>query len=598
MQGVYQFQLNVTDNNGATGSDTVQITVNAANIPPTANAGTDQSITLPTNTVSLNGSGTDADGSISSYSWTKISGPSAGTITNANSAATTVTGLVQGVYQFELKVTDNNGATAFSTVQITVNAANIPPTANAGTDQSITLPTNSVSLSGSGTDPDGTISSYSWTKISGPSAGTITNANSASTTVTALVQGVYQFELKVTDNNAATAVDTVQITVNAANIPPTANAGTDQSITLPANTVSLNGSGTDPDGTISAYSWTKISGPASGTITNANSASTTVTGLVQGVYQFELKVTDNNGATGKDTMQVTVNAANIPPTANAGTDQLITLPTNSVSLSGSGTDADGTISSYNWTKISGPAAGTITNANSASTTVTALVQGVYQFQLKVTDNNGATDLDTVQITVNAANIPPTANAGTDQSITLPTNSVSLTGSGTDVDGTIASYTWTKISGPAAGTITNANSASTTVTALVQGVYKFQLKVTDNNGATGLDTVQITVNAANIPPTANAGTDQSITLPTNSVSLSGSGTDPDGTISAYNWTKISGPAAGTITNATSASTTVTGLVQGVYQFQLKVTDNKRSNRFRYRSGYCQCCQHSTNSKCRH
>ena len=273
VQGIYQFQLKVTDNDAATDVDTVQITVNAAaNIPPTANAGTDQSITLPISTVSLTGSGSDADGTISAYNWTKISGPSAGTITNANSASTTVTGLVQGIYQFQLKVTDNNAATALDTIQITVNAANIAPTANAGTDQSITLPTSTVSLSGSGTDPDGTISSYNWTKISGPASGTITNANSASTTVTGLVQGVYQFQLKVTDNNAATDVDTVQITVNAANIAPTANAGTDQSITLPTNTVSLNGSGTDPDGTISAYSWTKISGPASGTITNANSA--------------------------------------------------------------------------------------------------------------------------------------------------------------------------------------------------------------------------------------------------------------------------------------------------------------------------------------
>ncbi|MGH2566161.1 MAG: PKD domain-containing protein, partial [Ginsengibacter sp.] len=255
-------------------------------------------------------------------------------------------------------------------------------------------------------------------------------------------------------------------------------------------------------------------------------------------------------------------ATNQAPTANAGSDQTITLPKNSVTLSGSGTDPDGTISSYAWTKISGPAA-TITNASSASTSVTGLTQGIYQFQLKVTDNSAATDLDTVVITVNpAANVPPTANAGSNQTITLPTNSVTLSGSGTDPDGTISSYAWTKISGPAA-TITNTSSASTTVTGLTQGVYQFQLKVTDNSAATDLDTVQITVNpAANVPPTANAGSDQTITLPTNSITLSGSGTDADGTISSYAWTKISGPAA-TITNASSASTTVTGLVQGTY-----------------------------------
>ena len=572
VQGVYQFQLKVTDNAAATDVDTVQITVNAANIAPTANAGSDQSITLPINTVSLSGNGTDPDGTISSYNWTKISGPASGTITSANSASTTVTALAQGIYQFQLKVTDNDAATDVDIVQITVNAANIPPTANAGTNQAITLPTSTVSLSGSGTDPDGTISSYNWTKISGPASGTITSANSASTTVTGLTQGVYQFQLKVTDNDGATDVSTVQITVNAANIAPTANAGTDQSITLPISTVSLSGSGTDTDGTISSYNWTKISGPSAFTITNANSASTSITGLIQGTYQFQLKVTDNDGATDLDTVQITVNAANIAPTANAGTDQSITLPISTASLSGSGIDNDGTISSYNWTKISGPSAFTITNANSASTSVTGLVQGTYQFQLKVTDNDGATDLDIVQITVNAANIAPTANAGTDQSITLPISTASLSGSGTDNDGTISSYNWTKISGPSACTITNANSASTTVTGLVQGVYQFQLKVTDNDGATGLNTVQITVNAANIAPTANAGTDQSITLPISTVSLSGSGTDTDGTISSYNWTKISGPASGTITNANSASTSVTGLVQGVYQYQLKVTDN--------------------------
>src|SRR5450432_3949624 len=296
----------------------------------------------------------------------------------------------------------------------------------------------------------------------------------------------------------------MQVTVNTA---PTTNAGADQLITLPTSTVNLSGSGTDVDGSISSYNWTKISGPASGIVTGATSATTTVTALVQGVYLFELKATDNNGATGKDTMQVTVNTA---PTANAGADQLITLPTCTVNLSGSGADVDGSISSYNWTKISGSASGIITGATSATTTVTALVQGVYLFELKATDNNGATGLDTVQITVNAANIPPTANAGTDQLITLPTSTVSLSGSGADVDGSISSYNWTKISGPASGTITGATSATTTVTALVQGVYLFELKATDNNGATGKDTMKVTVNTA---PTANAGADQLITLPT-------------------------------------------------------------------------------------
>ncbi|MDB5203441.1 MAG: C-terminal target protein [Ferruginibacter sp.] len=579
--GTYKFELTVTDNNGATGKDTVQVTVNApANLPPVAHAGGDQVISLPQTTATLNGSGTDADGTINAFYWAKLSGPSGGIIANPLVASAAISSLSQGVYKYELTVTDNSGASAKDTMQLTVNAAapppNILPVANAGPDQVVTLPVNNVSLNGVGTDADGTITGYQWTKISGPAAGTINNSGAPTATAVNLVQAIYLFELTVTDNNGATAKDTVQVTVNpAANIPPTAIAGNDQVITLPVNSVNLNGSGTDPDGNIVIFSWNKISGPTAGIINNPNALGTSVTGMVQGLYKFELTLVDNNGAAGKDTMEVLVNPAlNLAPIANAGTDKVITLPVNSLSFTGAGTDTDGTITAYQWLKISGPAAGTLTNASVATTSAINLVQGVYQFELTVTDNNGATGKDTMQVIVNAAlNIAPVANAGADKIITLPVNTVSIIGNGTDTDGIIANYQWLKISGPAAGTLSNASASTTSAINLVQGIYQFELTVTDNNGATGKDTMQVFVNAApNIAPTAIAGNDQVITLPLNSINLNGSGTDPDGTIVGFLWTKISGPSAGNISNPNGLGTTVTGMVQGTYRFELTLTDN--------------------------
>ena len=451
---------------------------------------------------------------------------------------------------------------------------NAAPVVNAGANQTITLPTTSLSITGSATD-DHNIVSHIWTKVSG-TGGTIVSPSNYTTLITGLSVGSYTFRLSATDDSSATSFDDMIVTVNAAvNIAPTANAGVDQFITLPTNSASLTGSGNDPDGTITAYVWTKVSGPTAGTITNAVAASTTVTGLTAGIYKFELRVTDNGGAFGRDTMQVTVNAAaaNTPPTANAGPDQSITLPTSAVNLSGSGTDANGTISAYLWTKISGPTgAGTITNAASAATSVTALIAGIYKFELRVTDNGGAFGRDTMQVIVFAPNLAPVANAGLDQSISLPTNTTNLSGSGTDADGTIAAYKWTKISGPAGETITNSILSGTTVSGLSAGIYVFELKVTDNNGATGTDMMQVTVNPENIPPVANAGLDQSIILPTNTVTLIGRGSDVDGTIVSFKWRQVSGP-VDKLTSVNTAITVLDNLIEGTYKLELTVTDNK-------------------------
>lgn len=94
-----------------------------------------------------------------------------------------------------------------------------------------------------------------------------------------------------------------------------------------------------------------------------------------------------------------------------------------------------------------------------------------------------------------SNNVPVANAGLDQTITLPTNSVTLTGAGADADGQVVAYLWSQIAGPSATVIVNPGSTNTLVNGFVQGIYFFQLMVTDNKGATGVDTAKVTVNQA-------------------------------------------------------------------------------------------------------
>jgi hypothetical protein len=101
------------------------------------------------------------------------------------------------------------------------------------------------------------------------------------------------------------------------NQPPVAIAGTDQTLTLPVDSTILDGStSADPDSNITRYLWTKISGPSSFSLSNSSTAQTQLTELVQGVYLFELNVSDAGGLFSKDTVQIEVNKCVIAPPAD------------------------------------------------------------------------------------------------------------------------------------------------------------------------------------------------------------------------------------------------------------------------------------------
>ncbi len=270
-----------------------------------------------------------------------------------------------------------------------------------------------------------------------------------------------------------------------------------------------------------------------------------MSGLIAGTYTFQLSATDNNGLSNSGTVTVIVNpAASVPPTVSAGSNQTITLPVNSVTLTGTAIGNGGaTISSTSWTQTGGPNTASLGTPSSLSTGAGGLIAGTYTFQLSATDNNGLSDAATVTVTVKPANVAPTVNAGSNQTITLPVNSVTLTGTAIGNGGaTISSTGWTETAGPNTATIGSASALSTTVSGLIAGTYTFQLSATDNNGLSRPRgqhnaTVTLTVKAANVAPTVTAGSNQTITLPVSSATLTGTAAGNGGaTISSTGWTQ--------------------------------------------------------------
>lgn len=201
--GVHTITLNVTDDLGATATDTVVITVNQ---PPVADAGDDQVVTdqdlNSLESVTLDGSGSaDPDGSIATYQWKN------GSTVIATGVSPTVD-LAPGDYSLDLVVTDDSGATASDTVAVVVN---VLPVANAGPDQTVADSDGNgaqdVTLDGTdSTDSDGTIATYRWRE------GSINVASGSSPTVS-LPLGSHTLTLTVTDNDGGTATDTVVIVI-------------------------------------------------------------------------------------------------------------------------------------------------------------------------------------------------------------------------------------------------------------------------------------------------------------------------------------------------------------------------------------------------
>ena len=188
-----------------------------------------------------------------------------------------------------------------------------------------------------------------------------------------------------------------------ANVAPTADAGVDQSV-AEAAMVDLTGVGTDSDGTIASYAWAETSGTGIA-ITNADMANASFTAPMVAAnidLVFSLTVTDDDGATGTDSITVTIVNNNTPPTADAGPDQAVAA-NDPVTLDGSGSvDADGTVDVYTWTQTAGtvvtldetvPAMPTFAAPNIAATEVLT-------FDLVVTDNDAVASVaDSVSITV-------------------------------------------------------------------------------------------------------------------------------------------------------------------------------------------------------
>jgi hypothetical protein len=463
------------------------------NTPPLANAGPDQNSVTGT-LLTLDGSASsDPEGDTLTYIWSFTSRPAGSTavLTNPTAVDPTFTPDIDGEYVVQLIVNDGTVDSAPDSVTVIAGEAppsNIPPIADAGPDKTVQV-NNTITISGSGSDSDGSIVAYQWIK---QSTGQVL-ANTATFDFTPTGTRTKTLVLTVTDDDGATASDTMILTVTdgpVGNTPPTADAGPDQNSET-GTLVTLDGSGSsDVDNDAITYSWSFTSRPAGSTaiLIDPTSINPTFTPDVNGSYVVQLIVNDGTVNSAPDSVTVTAGETpptNTPPTADAGPDKTVQV-NHTVTITGSGSDSDGSIVAYQWIKQStGQLLATTPTFDFTPTGTRTKI-----LVLTVTDDDGETASDEMVLTVTdgpVGNIPPIADAGPDKTVQV-NHTVTISGSGSDSDGSIVAYQWIKQS---TGQVL-ANTATFNFTPTGTLTKTLVLTVTDDDGATASDTMILTV----------------------------------------------------------------------------------------------------------
>jgi hypothetical protein len=521
--------VRVADDDGATDVTTVDVDVNA---PPEPALSVPESV--PTGeAATLDGSDSvDPDGEIVDYELAIV-----GTGVDNGVATWTRSFADDGTYPIRLTVTDDQGATATVTRNLTVR--NRAPNATASVESATQTVGEPIELDATGsTDPDGTVAEVAW-DLDADGEFERTGANP---TVTYDLPGELQIVGRVTDDDGATDTTRVDVDVDA---PPTAAIGGERTVRT-GEEIRLNATASeDIDGRVTTAEWDL---DADGDYERTGETITPVFGD-DGERPVTLRVTDDDGLTDTRTRTLTVrNRA--PELSVTGPFPRDVTENETARFEVNATDPDGTIRSTTVGIVS-PTNESRTTTPRRDGTVDIVFDRSGEWTITVVAVDGDGNRTTVERTVSVDD-RPTAAIVVDGDPTV-NESLTLSANATDADGTIRNYTWFVGSERLTG-------ETVTVTPTEEGPLTVELEVVDDDGAR--TTVERTVSVDDGPapvifvegdPTVN----ESLTL--------SAGTQDDGTIRNYTWFVGS-------ERLTGETVTVTPTEEGPLTVELEVVDD--------------------------
>jgi len=558
--GPDSFTFTTNDSHTDSTAATVSITVSEINDAPIAIA---QSVSTGEDSpavFTLTGSDIDGDSLIFSIGSAPDHGSLSGSAPNMTYSPDAD---YHGADSFTFKANDGLLDSTLATINITVSPVNDAP---AGNDQSVSTEENtSLGISLSGSDVDG--DSLTYVVVNNPTDGSLSGtAPNILYSPDAGYNGPDSITFKVNDGAEDSPLATVTINVTPINDPPTADdQGTS---TEEDSSVAITLTGSDPDG--DSISFSVAAGPSHGSLTGSPPNVTyTPGGNYNGSDSFTFKVNDGTVDSAVATVNIMVNPVNDAPTADSQAAE--TDEDEAVSISLRGSDVEGDDLAY--TVVSSPSHGSL-SGSAPNLTYAPNTDYNDSDSFTFTVNDGAVDsgIATVDITINPVNDAPSAD---DLSIVTDEDTpvtISLTGS--DVDGDPLSFT--VADEPSNGALSG-NPPNLTYTPFgnFSGSDSFTFVADDGAVSSPAALINITINAINDSPTVEAGTDLEVTLP-DSASLDGTVSDdglPQPPSVVTTWSKISGPGPVSFADAGAVDTMASFAETGVYVLRLAADDGE-------------------------
>ncbi len=244
--------------------------------------------------------------------------------------------------------------------------------------------------------PGGSIVRYRW-DFEGDGVFDTSDAVARDYTHTYQQKGTYDALLEVTSNLGNTATDTC--TLDARGNPPTATANVSPSNGAIPLTVDFTCVGNDAEGNITLYEW-DFDGDGTFDYSSPSSGTTSHTYTTQGTFVAVCRVTDDDGMTGE--ARTTTTVIRPGPLGSPSVEGTATPASGNASLTvnfnGTVTDG-GSIVLWEW-DFEGDGVFDFSSPTSPATSHTYANGGVFAPALRVTDNDGLTSTDTVEVIVN------------------------------------------------------------------------------------------------------------------------------------------------------------------------------------------------------